>query len=287
MNLMFWKKKSANDTEAAPGLLARIKALLPGRIKSPPPFKAEVVEDAETLPVQAAPAGEGESLSLEYASGSRGKLAEIAGALISMARARMLIVGVALLLLLLLAFGYAAWTIFRSSPDQKADVTELIDAKRAPSLPIVMPVSVPEEAAVLAASAVSAASAPVGLNATSAVPIAESHTKPHMEQPASSVMAVLPASAVTPVAPVSHTPQTEIEALRQKNAELQKKFDALKKEQQTSSTSVRLYPGDRRGAPAGGVATVGNSDPKAAAMTLKEAIEAMNAGSNYKGKSAK
>lgn len=281
MNLMFWKKKSANDTEAAPGLLARIKALLPGRIKSPPPFKAEVVEDAETLPVQAAPAGEGESLSLEYASGSRGKLAEIVGALISMARARMLIVGVALLLLLLLAFGYAAWMIFRSSPDQKADVTELIDAKRAPPLPIVMPASVPEETAVLAASAVSAASAPVGLDATSAVPVAETHEV----KPASSVMAVLPASAVTPVAPAARIPK--VEALGKKNAELQKKFDALKQEEQSSSASVRLYPGDGRGTPPGGVATVGNSDPKAAAMTLKEAIEAMNAGENYQKKPAR
>lgn len=118
----------------------------------------------------------------------------------------------------------------------------------------------------------------------SGVPVAE----PHSEQAVSSVSAtVLPASGIAPLAPASHIPQTEVEVLRQKNAELQAQLDALKKTQQPSSASVKLYPGDRKGNAAGGVATVGNSDPKATAATLKEAIDAMNTGANYQSKPAK
>jgi len=276
MNLKFWKKKTANENDAkdAPavsGVLARIKArvaLLVGRFRSPPPFKAEVAAGAEVSSVQPASVGtEGASLPAD-ASAQRGKLARIGIALITTIRARMLIVGVVLLLLMLLAFGYAAWTIFLSSPDPENDVTELIEDKHAndPPLPIIQPVSVPE-----AVSAVAAASAPVEIDAVS---VAEAHA-------VSSVKAAQPLAV-----PASHVPQTELETLRQKNAELQMQLDALKKVQQPSSASVKLYPGDGRGA-AGGVATVGNSDPKAAATTLKEAIESMNTGVNYQKKPAK
>lgn len=289
MNLKFWKKKTANEskTEKTPNMFANIKAriaTLTGRIKSPPPFKAEIVEEAKAQSVKVAPTVSEELQSLESASVQRGKLARIGIALISMIRARMLIVGVVLLLLLLAAFGYAAWTITRSAPDNKADVTELIADKKTnePPLPVVMPASAPPEAAsaipaiseASATSAVSAASAPADATAASAVRVAE----PHAVKPASSVAATLPASAVVPIKPAPQGEQTELEALRQKNAELQAQIEALKKAQRSSSASVKLYPGDRRGTPAGGVATVGNSDPKAAATTLKDAIDAMNAG---------
>ncbi|MCK9200689.1 MAG: hypothetical protein M0P59_04545 [Gallionella sp.] len=275
MNLMFWKKKPAGDAaanEAVSGVFARIKArvvALVSRIKSPPPFKAEVAEGTDVPSAKAAPAGtKGASLP-EDASAQPGKLARIRIALMSMTRVRMLIAGVVLLLLLLLAFGYAAWTIISSSPDPENDVAELIEDKHAndPPLPIVMPESAPA-----VVSDVSAASAPVDGDAVSAVPAAELHVE---------------ASSSVKAAPVSHVPQTEVEVLRQKNAELQTQLDALKKTQQPSSASVKLYPGDGKGAAAGGVATVGSSDPKAAATTLKEAIEAMNAGGNYQKKPAK
>jgi hypothetical protein len=287
MNLMFWKKKpagdaaandsNAKDTLAVSGVFARIKAravALVGRLKSPPPFKAEVVEGAEVPSAKAAPAGtKGASLP-EDASAQPGKLARIRIALMSMTRVRMLIAGVVLLLLLLLAFGYAAWTIISSSPDPENAVAELIEDKHAndPPLPIILPVSAPE-----------AISAPVEADMVSGVPVAE----PHSEQAVSSVTAALPTSRIAPLAPASQIPQTEVEVLRQKNVELQAQLDALKKTQQPSSASVKLYPGDRKGNAAGGVATVGNSDPKATAATLKEAIDAMNTGSNYQSKPAK
>jgi hypothetical protein len=294
MKLMFWKKKTEEgDTAETPetletgtsfGPLASIKAFvakLTGKLKSPPPFKAEVPASAETD----APAAESASPEPDAATGSEraGALARIKSRLLALflkpaadaeqgeapaRRISLIAVAATLLLLLLVAFGYAVWSIALSSPDPENGVAELIEDKHANDLPqpILMPAS-----ALVAASEVLAASAPAGTDAASAVPSAEGH-------------AAEAASSVT-VAPVSHTPQTELEALRQKNAELQAQVDELKKARQ-SSASVKLYPGGRN-KPAGGVATVGNSDPKEAVTTLKEAIEVMNAGSNYKGKPAK
>lgn len=290
MNLKFWKKKAAaeGDAEAAPGVFARIKAhvaALIGRIKPPQPFKAEVpasaeagAASAEAVPASAEnPATEPDAATLGATRRWMDVLLRMRSGLTALfwkpvalpegaeqgdappaRRLNLLAVGVLLLLLLLIAFGYAAWTIARSSPDPENDVTELIEDKHANDapLPIVMPVSAPE-----AASEVPAVSVPVDTDAASTVP--------HAEPAASSARAA---------APVSHVPMTEVEALRQKNAELEARLEALKKAEQSSSVSVKLYPGSGKGVNAGGVATVGNSDPKAAAMTLKEAIEAMNAG---------
>ena len=285
MNLMFWKKKPANDapvnegdTGVAPGLLARIKAALSGRLKSPPPFQAEVPASAEagsTSPENAAPAPDAAAGALaRIKSGLGALLGRLAtapeGEASPVRRKGLIAVGVMLLLLLLGAFGYAAWSIVRSSPDAESDVTELIEDKHASDAPL--PITVPDSAPA-AVSEVLAASAPVGEEGASAVPVAVLHA----EQPASSVKAV----------PAPKAPLTEVEALRQKNAELQAQLEALKKPQRPSSSSVKLYPGDKKGAAAGGVATVGNSDPKAAAATLKEAIEAMNTGVNYQKKPEK
>lgn len=303
MNLKFWKKKPAaeGEAEAVPGALARIRAqiaALIGRIKPPQPFKAEVPASAEA----GAASEEAVSASAESPepdAAAPGAARRWMGVLLRMKsgltaifwkpvplpegeeqgdapparRLNLLAVGVLLLALLLIVFGYAAWTIARSSPDAETDVTELIEDKHASDapLPIIMPVSAPEAASDVlagvseAASGISAVSAPADTDAASAVPHAASA-----------------ASSVTAAAPVSHVPMTEVEALRQKNAELEARLDALKKAEQSSSVSVKLYPGSGKGVNAGGVATVGSSDPKAAAMTLKEAIEAMNAGTgNY------
>ena len=288
MNLKFWKKKPAaeGDAEAVPGALARIKAqiaALIGRIKPPQPFKAEVPASAEAgaaseeIVSASAESPEPDVAAPGAARRWMGVLLRMKSGLTAIfwkpvplpegeeqgdappaRRLNLLAVGVLLLALLLIVFGYAAWTIARSSPDAETDVTELIEDKHASDapLPIIMPVSAPE-----AVSDVLAASAPADADAASAVP--------HAEQAASSVTAAALASQV---------PMTEVEALRQKNAELEARFEALKKAEQSSSVSVKLYPGSGKGVNAGGVATVGNSDPKAAAMTLKEAIEAMNAG---------
>lgn len=299
MNLMFWKKKpegsdAAETSGASSGPLMRIKALvagLTGKLKRPPPFKAEIPAASETEASSAETASPEPDAATE--SEHTGAPAGIKSRLLSLflkpaavpadgepgeapaRRINPIAVAATLLLLLLVAFGYAVWSIVLSSPDPENGVAELIEDKHAndPPLPIVMPASAPVSASdALAASSVLAASAPAGTDAASAVPPADGH-------------AAQAASSVT-VAPVSHTPQTELEALRQKNAELQAQIDELKKARQSSSTSVKLYPGGKNQA-AGGIATVGNSDPKAAVTTLKEAIEMMNAGSNYKGKPAK
>lgn len=85
-------------------------------------------------------------------------------------------------------------------------------------------------------------------------------------------------------APHAETPQTEIEALKKKNAELQIQIEAIKKEQpQVQSPTTRSQETGEHAAsaaaPSGGEMTVSNKDPKAAAQALKAAIEAMNAGS--------
>lgn len=289
MNLMFWKKKTANDAPAVPaneagaattGAFARIKArvaALPGRFRSPPPFRAEVpaVDGAEESAAEPSPetapaAGAVARVESRLQTLFRRPAASPEGEAPPARRTGLIVAGLLLLLLLLGAFGYAAWTIVLSSPDPEA-VAELIEGEHAndPPLPIVMPESAP------VASDALAVSAPVGEDAVSAVP--ETHAE-HSSEAEAKPVADAHASVTRP-------PLTEVEALRQKNAELQAELDALKKTQQ-SSAAVKLYPGGK-GAPAGGVATVGSSDPKAAAATLKEAIEAMNTGSNYQQKPAK
>ncbi|HZW25065.1 MAG TPA: hypothetical protein VFF26_06250 [Gallionella sp.] len=299
MNLMFWKKKADEShagemSEASSVPRARIKALVAGlteKLKSPPPFKAEIPATAETDASSAKTASPEPDAATE--SERAGALARIKSRLPSLflkpaaasadaeqggapaRRINPIAVAAMLLLLLLAAFGYAVWSIVLSSPDPKNGVSELIEDKHASDSPqpIIMPASAPVAASdALAASEVLAASAPAGTDAALVVPAADGHAS----QATSSVTA----------APASHAPQTELEALRQKNAELQAQIDELKKARQSSSASVKLYPGGKNQT-AGGIATVGNSDPKAAVTTLKEAIEAMNAGSNYKGKPAK
>ncbi|MDD5383675.1 MAG: hypothetical protein PHG89_02190 [Gallionella sp.] len=74
--------------------------------------------------------------------------------------------------------------------------------------------------------------------------------------------------------------QTEIEMLKKENAELQARIEALKKElpqQQSYVPSARHTGGNVPSSSVSGEMMIGNKDPKDTAMTLKEAIEAMNA----------
>lgn len=81
-------------------------------------------------------------------------------------------------------------------------------------------------------------------------------------------------------APPAVVPIAEVEALKKKNDELKAQIEALKKEQLQSDApmapqaSENIVP-----SPENGSLTVDNKNPKATAMSLKEAIEAMNAGS--------
>jgi hypothetical protein len=80
----------------------------------------------------------------------------------------------------------------------------------------------------------------------------------------------------------AETPQDEIEALRKKNDELQAQIEALKKEppQDQHPASPTGSAAENTASPSStGEMTISNKDPKAAAQALKEAIEAMNAGS--------
>lgn len=277
MKLKFWKRKAEIETDAAPsapGLFTRIKAqaiALGGRFRPKPSFQAEVATEAPSetgdLPEQAA-----ERLGL---------FARTKSAVMNMSYNQILIAGAVLLLLLLLAVGYAAWTIIRSSPDKNVNIADLVEKTPIHAPPIIPPGSAPAAASAVIASSVaasatsasSAASAPAIAHAVSAVP-APSEAK-------------LPIAGAAQIAPASHPPQSELEMLRQKNAELQMQLDELKKAQQSSSTKVKLYPPDRRGAAAGGLATVGTSAPKATAATLKDAIEKMNSGTgDYRKKTA-
>ena len=75
--------------------------------------------------------------------------------------------------------------------------------------------------------------------------------------------------------------QADIDALTKKNNELQAQIEALRKKlPQRPSTSPASRPRSQAQPPArSGDLAVDSKTPKAAAMTLKEAIEAMNAGS--------
>lgn len=93
-----------------------------------------------------------------------------------------------------------------------------------------------------------------------------------------------------PIEPESapERPQAEAEALRQENAALQARIEALKK----GAPQQRSYAGQAVGGSApsslessdSGEVTISNKDPRAAALSLKEAVEAMNAGSGETGK---
>lgn len=103
------------------------------------------------------------------------------------------------------------------------------------------------------------------------------------------VTAAPPGTAQPAAAPQSSP--NEIESLRKENAELQAKIEELKKGQ--AHQRPPAAPAWQTGASTpsssvGGEMTVGSQDPKAAAMTLKEAIDAMNANSgDYRKKPAK
>ncbi len=75
-------------------------------------------------------------------------------------------------------------------------------------------------------------------------------------------------------------PQTEVEALMKENAELQARIEVLNKEppqQRPYVTPTRQTGESAPSSSVSGELMIGNNDPKAAAMSLKEAIEAMNA----------
>jgi hypothetical protein len=98
--------------------------------------------------------------------------------------------------------------------------------------------------------------------------------------------ATAPASAEPPhtAQPTPHAaiPHAETEALRKKNEELQAQIEALKKQplqQMPAEPAAQQESDNIPPLPVSGERTIDNKDPKAAAMSLKEAIEAMNAGS--------
>ena len=78
----------------------------------------------------------------------------------------------------------------------------------------------------------------------------------------------------------AETEQAEVETLRKKNEELQAQIEALKKEAPQDDLPTATAEGVNAAATtAPGEMTLSNKDPKAAAQSLKEAIEAMNASS--------
>lgn len=78
----------------------------------------------------------------------------------------------------------------------------------------------------------------------------------------------------------AETALTEIETLRKKNEELQAQIEALKHEpSQADQPKATTDSAESAAAATPGEMTLSNRDPKAAAQSLKEAIEAMNAGS--------
>lgn len=102
--------------------------------------------------------------------------------------------------------------------------------------------------------------------------------EPEIAEPATAT-----ASHDKPPETQAETEPTEIEMLRKKNEELQAQIEALKNEtQQDEPSTPTADGGTKRGSATSSAPeemTLSNKDPKAAAQSLKEAIEAMNAGS--------
>ena len=84
-------------------------------------------------------------------------------------------------------------------------------------------------------------------------------------------------------------PLSETEALKKENAELQARIEALEKAQQHAAPTAWQPGGKGAYAPsASGEIMLGSENPQSAALSLKEAIEAMNASSGgYNNKPAK
>jgi hypothetical protein len=76
--------------------------------------------------------------------------------------------------------------------------------------------------------------------------------------------------------------QAKIDALTKKNNELRAQIETLKKtqQQQLSASQANQAPGKAQPPTRSGDIAIGNRNPKATAMTLKEVIESMNAGSD-------
>jgi hypothetical protein len=82
--------------------------------------------------------------------------------------------------------------------------------------------------------------------------------------------------------------QANIDALTKQNNELQAQIEALKKiqQQQLSASQANQATSNAQPPARSGDIAIGNKNPKATAMTLKEVIEAMNAGSDDAPKKA-
>lgn len=73
-------------------------------------------------------------------------------------------------------------------------------------------------------------------------------------------------------------PHSELEDLRKKNEELQAQIETLKKEQKQDQSAAADAGNEATPSSGRDEMTISNKDPKAAAQSLREAIEAMNAG---------
>lgn len=108
---------------------------------------------------------------------------------------------------------------------------------------------------------------------------------PSQQKDAHQETASLPAHPVD-AGPAPAEPRSEVESLRKENAELQARIEALElNQQQQLSAPPARQPGGRgaKALSASGEVVVDSNNPKSSAMSLKEAIEAMNASSgDYK-----
>ena len=263
MNLKFWKKKidtgnDAKDTQEKPadetvaqdlsnpeapdtettaksGLAARMKSwfgALTGRFRRAPAFSAEGDQSTDAQDSSGNIAGDTTVINPDLKPSDQ-EAPEIRPVNLK----KRLIVGgaIALLVLLLIGIGFAAWKFFSPPPKKETGAS--------------------------------------GTAKTS-----------HVTRPAPQPEAPRPEASKPEVSPA------EIEALKKKNEELQAQIEALKnsRKEQLRQPSARQTNENISVSPAGGEIKIGNENPKATAMSIKEAIEAMNAISgDYDKKPAK
>lgn len=277
MNLMFWKKKATTEDSA---------------------------DDSQEKPGDKTASGKSPGREPQYQEKSEGTHGEAANAGPPHQKSR-LIIAAATGLLILAAIGLAAWKVSLSSQDQNSATVVASASGRPMALPEKQLIKLPKieflplrkapskdrqtdnEALKKRINELHAQIEALKIE-SSQVESSQSISRQAEIETLKKIIDELQAQneelkAELPQIEKAQTEQhqADIDALTKKNSELQAQIEALKNKQRRPSVSPASRP-DRKAQPPArsGELAIDSRNPKSTAMTLKEAIEAMNAGSD-------
>lgn len=280
MNLMFWKKKLTTENNA---------------------------ESVQEKPVDKSLSGKSlgrESRDRETSEGSQG---ETTGASPAHPKQRPTIVAV-IGVLVLATIGLAAWKILFPSPEQDDSTVstpatiqtiappgknlirlpqiEFLPARRAPSRNHTPDIeALKEKNAVLQSQIDELKIKPLQVDDPQSIKHqAEIETLKKNNDELHTQIAMLKAELPKIEKDLAERHQADIDALANKNSELLAQIEALRKKQQHPTSPASRPTGKAQPPARSGDLAIGSKNPKSTAMTLREAIEAMNASSGEAGK---